>query len=171
MERHAYRQNGEEDTGLKDDLRKVKKKLLSSFVIAIVSACILFGIIYYFGTGILDYYFTATNYLYNREIPYIEKFQNYVSENNISTSDISDYDKWMIENDISFYSIHKDGKVIYSKVNVDTFISEAKDWYDYRLTGICIYICRIYRKILYSFNDTGCGIFCFCGNCTSVFTD
>ena len=114
MERHAYRQNGEEDTGLKDDLRKVKKKLLSSFVIAIVSACILFGIIYYFGTGNIDYYFTATNYLYNREIPYIEKFQNYVSENNISTSDISDYDKWMIENDISFYSIHKDGKVIYS---------------------------------------------------------
>lgn len=55
MERHAYRQNGEEDTGLKDDLIKVKKKLLSSFVIAIVSACILFGIIYYFGTGILDY--------------------------------------------------------------------------------------------------------------------
>ena len=48
MERHAYRQNGEEDTGLKDDLIKVKKKLLSSFVIAIVSACILFGIIYYF---------------------------------------------------------------------------------------------------------------------------
>lgn len=155
MERHAYRQNGEEDTGLKDDLIKVKKKLLSSFVIAIVSACILFGIIYYFGTGILDYYFTATNYLYNREIPYIEKFQNYVSENNISTSDISDYDKWMIENDISFYSIHKDGKVIYSKVNVDTFISEAKDWYDYRLTGS-------YRMPV-KFSDTEAYVFIYAG--------
>lgn len=129
--------------------------MLSSFVIAIVSACILFGIIYYFGTGILDYYFTATNYLYNREIPYIEKFQNYVSENNISTSDISDYDKWMIENDISFYSIHKDGKVIYSKVNVDTFISEAKDWYDYRLTGS--------YRLPVKFSDTEAYVFIYAG--------
>ena len=152
---HAYRQNGEEDTVLRDDLKRVKKKLLSSFVIAIVSACILFGIIYYFGTGILDYYFTATNYLYNREIPYIEKFQNYVSENNISTSDISDYDKWMIENDISFYSIHKDGKVIYSKVNVDTFISDAKDWYHYRLTGS--------KRMPVKFADTEAYVFIYAG--------
>lgn len=72
---HAYRQNGEEDTVLRDDLKRVKKKLLSSFVIAIVSACILFGIIYYFGTGILDYYFTATNYLYNREYHILKNFR------------------------------------------------------------------------------------------------
>ena len=72
---HAYRQNGEEDTVLRDDLKRVKKKLLSSFVIAIVSACILFGIIYYFGTGILDYYFTATNYLYKEKYHILKNFR------------------------------------------------------------------------------------------------
>lgn len=42
---HAYTQNGEEDTVLRDDLKRVKKKLSLTFAIAIIGTCV-----------VLDYY-------------------------------------------------------------------------------------------------------------------
>ena len=119
---------------MQDDLKKVKKRLTFVFVNAIIATCILFGAIYYLGIDMLDYYFGASHYLYNQELPYIEEFQKYVSDNDINTTDVQEYDEWMYEHEVSFYSIEREGKIIYSKSNVDTFISQAKDMYDYRLT-------------------------------------
>lgn len=39
---HVYRQNGEEDTVLRDDLKRVKKKLSLTFAIAIIWTCAVF---------------------------------------------------------------------------------------------------------------------------------
>ena len=58
-----------------------------------------------------------------------------MSDNNISTTDVEQYDEWMSDHDISFYSVQEEGKVIYNKSNVDKLISPAKNMYDYRFTG------------------------------------
>ena len=133
---HAYTQNGEEDTVLRDDLKRVKKKLSLTFAIAIIGTCVVFGLLYYLGIDLLNNYIEGTSHLiYDNEKPYIDEFQQYVSDNNISTTDVEQYDEWMSDHDISFYSVQEEGKVIYNKSNVDKLISPAKNMYDYRFTG------------------------------------
>ena len=133
---HAYTQNGEEDTVLRDDLKRVKKKLFLTFAIAIIGTCVVFGLLYYLGIDLLNNYIEGTSHLiYDNEKPYIDEFQQYVSDNNISTTDVEQYDEWMSDHDISFYSVKEEGKVIYNKSNVDKLISPAKNMYDYRFTG------------------------------------
>lgn len=83
---HAYTQNGEEDTVLRDDLKRVKKKLSLTFAIAIIGTCVVFGLLYYLGIDLLNNYIEGTSHLiYDNEKPYIDEFQQYVSDNNIST--------------------------------------------------------------------------------------
>lgn len=135
---HVYIQNGEEDTALRDDLKKIKQKLSWTIVIAIIGTCAVFGILYYLGIDWLINYIEGTSHLiYYNEKPYIDEFQQYVSDNDISTTDVEQYDKWMSEHDVSFYSIQdqEEEKVIYSKSNVDKLIAPAKNMYDYRFTG------------------------------------
>lgn len=120
---HAYTQNGEEDTVLRDDLKRVKKKLSLTFAIAIIGTCVVFGLLYYLGIDLLNNYIEGTSHLiYDNEKPYIDEFQQYVSDNNISTTDVEQYDEWMSDHDISFYSVKEEGKVIYNKSNVDKLI-------------------------------------------------
>lgn len=133
---HVYRQNGEEDTVLRDDLKRVKKKLSLTFAIAIIGTCAVFGLLYYLGIDLLSYYIEAGScMIYYNEKPYIDEFQQYVSDNDISTTDVEQYDEWMSEHDVAFYSVQEMGKVIYNKSNVDKLISPAKNMYDYRFTG------------------------------------
>lgn len=132
---HAYTQNGEEDTVLRDDLKRVKKKLFLTFAIAIIGTCVVFGILYYLGIDLLNNYIEGTTLIYYNEKPYIDEFQQYVTDNDISTTDVEQYDEWMAEHDVSFYSVQEEGKVIYNKSNVDKLISPAKNMYDYRFTG------------------------------------
>lgn len=132
---HAYTQNGEEDTVLRDDLKRVKKKLFLTFAIAIIGTCVVFGILYDLGIDLLNNYIEGTTLIYYNEKPYIDEFQQYVTDNDISTTDVEQYDEWMSEHDVSFYSVKEEGKVIYNKSNVDKLISPAKNMYDYRFTG------------------------------------
>ena len=97
---------------------------------------LFFGLLYYLGIDLLNNYIEGTSHLiYYNEKPYIDEFQQYVSDNDISTTDVEQYDEWMSEHDVSFYSIQEEGKVIYNKSNVDKLISPAKNMYDYRFTG------------------------------------
>lgn len=133
---HAYTRNGEEDTVLRDDLKRVKKKLFLTFAIAIIGTCAVFGLLYYLGIDWLSYYIEAGSLMiYYNEKPYIDEFQQYVSDNDISTTDVEQYDEWMSEHDVAYYSVQEMGKVIYNKSNVDKIISPAKNMYDYRYTG------------------------------------
>jgi len=121
---------------LRDDLKRVKQKLSLTFAIAIIGTCVVFGLLYYLGIDLLSYYIEGTSHLiYDNEKPYIDEFQQYVSDNNISTTDVEQYDEWMSEHDVAFYSVQEMGKVIYNKSNVDKLISPAKNMYDYRFTG------------------------------------
>lgn len=85
---HAYTQNGEEDTVLRDDLKRVKKKLSLTFAIAIIGTCVVFGILYYLGIDLLNNYIEGTTLIYYNEKPYIDEFQQYVTDNDISTTDV-----------------------------------------------------------------------------------
>ena len=121
---------------MRDDLKRVKKKLFLTFAIAIIGTCVVFGLLYYLGIDLLNNYIEGTSHLiYDNEKPYIDEFQQYVSDNDISTTDVEQYDEWMSDHDIAFYSVQEMGKVIYNKSNVDKLISPAKNMYDYRFTG------------------------------------
>ena len=70
---HVYTQNGEEDTVLRDDLKRVKKKLSLTFAIAIIGTCVVFGLLYYLGIDLLNNYIEGTSQLiYDNEKPYID---------------------------------------------------------------------------------------------------
>lgn len=121
---------------MRDDLKRVKKKLFLTFAIAIIGTCAVFGLLYYLGIDWLSYYIEAGSLMiYYNEKPYIDEFQQYVSDNDISTTDVEQYDEWMAEHDVAYYSVQEMGKVIYNKSNVDKLISPAKNMYDYRFTG------------------------------------
>ena len=81
----------------------------------------------------MDYYFLTSSYIYDHETPYIEKFQNFVDENNISMKDVERYGEWVNDNKITFFSISKDGVQIYNLLDTDFIIQQAKDMYDYRM--------------------------------------
>ena len=86
---------------MRDDLKRVKKKLFLTFAIAIIGTCAVFGLLYYLGIDWLSYYIEAGSLMiYYNEKPYIDEFQQYVSDNDISTTDVEQYDEWMAEHDV-----------------------------------------------------------------------
>lgn len=85
---------GERDINLKDNFIAVRRKLAQAFVVAVITACALFGLIYYIGTDYLEYYFGTSMFINKKQEPYIEEFQKYVSANNVKTDDIEKYDDW-----------------------------------------------------------------------------
>lgn len=77
-------------------------------------------------------FFNNSRYIYDHESPYVQEFQQYVSQKNIAASDISECDEWMDYHCVLFCIIEKDGEAVYSKLNVDKFIVSAKNMYDSR---------------------------------------
>lgn len=71
-------------------------------------------------------FFNNSRYIYDHESPYVQEFQQYVSQKNIAASDISECDEWMDYHCVLFCIIEKDGEAVYSKLNVDKFIVSAK---------------------------------------------
>ena len=63
---------------MRDDLKRVKKKLSLTFAIAIIGTCVVFGILYDLGIDLLNNYIEGTTLIYDNEKPYIDEFQQYV---------------------------------------------------------------------------------------------
>ena len=118
---------------MKNNLKKISFNLIMVVIISIISGGLLFSFIYYNGKDYMDYYFLTSSYIYDHETPYIEKFQNFVDENNISMKDVERYGEWVNDNKITFFSISKDGIQIYNLLDTDFIIQQAKDMYDYRM--------------------------------------
>ena len=74
---------------MRDDLKRVKKKLFLTFAIAIIGTCVVFGILYDLGIDLLNNYIEGTTLIYYNEKPYIDEFQQYVTDNDISTIQMS----------------------------------------------------------------------------------
>ena len=115
---------------MKSDFKAVKAVQII-FGAIILSCCIFWGI-YGIGVNGLTIFFNNSRYIYDHESPYVQEFQQYVSQNNIATSDISECDEWMDYHCVLFCIIEKDGEAVYSKLNVDKFIVSAKNMYDSR---------------------------------------
>ena len=115
---------------MKSDFKAVKA--VQIIFGAIILSCCIFGGIYGIGVNGLTIFFNNSRYIYDHESPYVQEFQQYVSQNNIATSDISECDEWMDYHCVLFCIIEKDGEAVYSKLNVDKFIVSAKNMYDSR---------------------------------------
>ena len=118
---------------MKDDLKPISRKITVIVIIAIIFACSLFTLIYYKGTEMIRYYFLTSKYIYEQETPYIENFRKYVEDHNIGIDDVDKYNEWIVDNNISFLSVEKDGIQRYSLMTTDGFIQQSKDMYDYRM--------------------------------------
>ena len=75
----------------------------------------------------------TSKYIYEQETPYIENFRKYVEDHNIGIDDVDKYNEWIVDNNISFLSVEKDGIQRYSLMTTDGFIQQSKDMYDYRM--------------------------------------
>lgn len=115
---------------MKSDFKAVKA--VQIIFGAIILSCCIFGGIYGIGINGLTLFFNNSRYIYDHESPYVQEFQQYVSQNNIAASDISECDEWMDYHCVLFCIIEKDGEAVYSKLNVDKFIVSAKNMYDSR---------------------------------------
>ena len=74
---HVYTQNGEEDTVLRDDLKRVKQKLSLTFAIAIIGTCVCFWTYYtIWEFDLLSYYIEAGSCMiyYNEKAIYSTSF-------------------------------------------------------------------------------------------------
>ena len=118
---------------MKSDFKAVK--VVQIIFGAIILSCCIFGGIYGIGINGLTLFFNNSRYIYDHESPYVQEFQQYVSQNNIAASDISECDEWMDYHCVLFCIIEKDGEAVYSKLNVDYldmrmsiyFYSQKKD--------------------------------------------
>ena len=115
---------------MKSDFKAVKA--VQIIFGAIILSCCIFGGIYGIGINGLTLFFNNSRYIYDHESPYVQEFQQYVSQKNIAASDISECDEWMDYHCVLFCIIEKDGEAVYSKLNVDKFIVSAKNMYDSR---------------------------------------
>ena len=93
---------------MKSDFKAVKA--VQIIFGAIILSCCIFGGIYGIGVNGLTIFFNNSRYIYDHESPYVQEFQQYVSQNNIATSDISECDEWMDYHCVLFCIIEKDGE-------------------------------------------------------------
>ena len=96
---------------MKSDFKAVKA--VQIIFGAIILSCCIFGGIYGIGINGLTLFFNNSRYIYDHESPYVQEFQQYVSQNNIAASDISECDEWMDYHCVLFCIIEKDGEAVY----------------------------------------------------------
>lgn len=97
---------------MKSDFKAVKA--VQIIFGAIILSCCIFGGIYGIGINGLTLFFNNSRYIYDHESPYVQEFQQYVSQKNIAASDISECDEWMDYHCVLFCIIEKDGEAVYS---------------------------------------------------------
>lgn len=88
-------------------------QLLSLLVFSAVAAVFVFLAMRYAGGYAIEKYYDSSGYEERRNDSFIEKFQKYVEENQISSKDISSLDTWVKEQKILSIRIYKNGIQIF----------------------------------------------------------
>ena len=90
-------------------------------LLALISSTFLFMVLYYVGEEWLDYYFNSSSYMVNMQKPYLESLQQYIKKNGITTKEYKKLNPWIQKNNIYYFSISKERKLIYGVLYNGTF--------------------------------------------------
>ena len=77
-----------------------------------ISVIFYYAVNYFIGSA-LDSYFASSSYIERQTDKTAEEFQDYVTKNQISSSDTEALNAWGSDNPLIYYVILKGGKVIY----------------------------------------------------------
>ena len=90
-------------------------------LLALISSTFLFMVLYYVGEEWLDYYFNSSSYMVNMQKPYLESLQQYIKKNGITTKEYKKLNPWIQKNNIYYFLISKERKLIYGVLYNGTF--------------------------------------------------
>lgn len=110
-------------------------------VFFLISACVgitMYGIVFWGGKTLMEMYVEESSFVEKRENKRINKFQNYISENYVQTSDIEVISEWGKNNSVVLMEIYRDHYLLYSTVAPDYYYANEKtkeaniyDWNTY----------------------------------------
>lgn len=89
-------------------------QLLQLLLAAAFSALIVFLILDFTENYLLGDNFEETNYIEKKNQDYVEKLQDYIEKDNISTKDINKLNSWVKNQKLLFIQVYKDGSLIYN---------------------------------------------------------
>lgn len=96
--------------------------MMAVVVFAISILFIIYGIFYYIGTDVLEYYFLTSPYISSAQAPYVESLQEYVNKNEISLSECNKLKPWLQENKISYFTVSVERELIYGITYVGEYM-------------------------------------------------
>lgn len=94
------------------------------FLISVCAGTVLYGTIFFGGKIIMNRYVETSSFIEKRTIRRINKFQNYISENNVHTSDIEMISEWGKNNSVVLMEIYRDHYLLYSTVAPDYYYAD-----------------------------------------------
>lgn len=106
----------------KNIFKKLTGRIVANVVLAVIISFAFFGMVYYFGMDIMDLHFLASDYVQNMEEPYVEDLQKYVTKNSLSTNDSDMLNKWVSENNVSYFFISFENNIIYAVTYANEFM-------------------------------------------------
>lgn len=89
-------------------------QLLKLLVVSAIAASVVFWGLSIAGENLLDIYLGRSNYIENKEKNYIEKLQNYIAENGLSSRDTVRLNKWVKKQKILSIVVYKDGIQVFN---------------------------------------------------------
>ena len=87
---------------MKYSFSKIAKRLTFVVALVFVIAFLLFALIYNIGKECLDFYFESSSYIQNKEEPYIESLQEYVTNKHIKLDECDKLEDWIKEHKVTY---------------------------------------------------------------------
>lgn len=110
-------------------INSIYAQLLQLIVCSAIISFIIFGLLNYIGEFCLDFYLDNTNYIEKENEKYVNKIQEYVNENKISTNELNKLNKWIEKQKILSIKVYKKDSQIYdSQYNGNEIIDENYTW-------------------------------------------
>ena len=110
---------------MKYSFSKIAKRLTFVVALVFVIAFLLFALIYNIGKECLDFYFESSSYIQNKEEPYIESLQEYVTNKHIKLDECDKLEDWIKEHKVTYFTVSKEGQLIYGITYLDKFLLDG----------------------------------------------
>lgn len=96
------------------------ESLLRKMLLCVFGGCLLAAGVVMAGTsvanGLLDDYFTGSDYIYRREQEYVDSLQVYVSREGVSVTDTDALYDWADQNQLRRFTVSRNNILLYDNV-------------------------------------------------------
>lgn len=100
-------------TQITNKRNSIYTQLLQLLVVSAFAAVVIFLILDFSGEYLMESYLENTNYVDEKDQKYIEKFQNYIEKEQVSSRDASKINQWVKKQKILSVQIYKDSIMVF----------------------------------------------------------